>query len=245
MLFDSDTIRRKKLALWQQGAIEEFERRMRSATRPFPCIPATIGDSLRQFRFGFAGNPGDASSMDDLAVLLKEYTECSRDCGDYTSLVVFYETPQEMAEHMKVEEYEQLFWSQLAGLAERDPGEWPAHVPNDPHQALWEFCFHGEPYFMYCGTPAHVNRNSRYFPCFILAITPRWVLERFNASPSRASKIKQRIRERLKKYDAVDIHQDLKMYGSKYNYEWKQYFLRDDDTTVSKCPFHRFFNKKK
>ncbi|RXZ01416.1 YqcI/YcgG family protein [Fictibacillus sp. S7] len=245
MLYDSDTIRREKLASWQERAIDEFERRMRSATRPFPCIPATIGESLGQFRFGFAGNPGHTSSVEALAALLKEYTECAKDCGDYTSLIVFYETPWEMAESMKVEEYEQLFWSQLAGLAERDTSEWPAHIPNDPHEHLWEFCFHEEQYFMYCGTPAHVNRHSRYFPCFILAITPRWVLEKFNSSPSRASKIKQRIRDRLKKYDSIDIHNGLKTYGNEDNYEWKQYFLRDDDTAVSKCPFHRFFKKKK
>jgi FPC/CPF motif-containing protein YcgG len=73
----------------------------------------------------------------------------------------------------------------------------------------------------------------------MLAITPRWVLENFNASPTFAKKIKERIRKRLVNYDNIDIHPDLNSYGNENNYEWKQYYLRDDDTALSKCPFHK------
>ncbi|MED1939518.1 YqcI/YcgG family protein [Cytobacillus firmus] len=31
----------------------------------------------------------------------------------------------------------------------------------------------------------------------------------------------------------------MNSYGADDNFEWKQYFLRDDDTAISKCPFHR------
>ena len=101
---------------------------------------------------------------------------------------------------------------------------------------MWEFCYHGEQYFMYCATPAHINRKSRHFPYFMLAITPRGVLERFNTSPHRAAKIKEKIRERLAEYDSISIHPDLNTYGKDDNHEWKQYFLRDEDTTYQNVP---------
>lgn len=37
-------------------------------------------------------------------------------------------------------------------------------------------------------------------------------------------------------------------YGEEDNFEWRQYFLRDDDTLLSKCPFHqmlRFIKQEK
>jgi uncharacterized protein len=92
---------------------------------------------------------------------------------------------------------------------------------------------------MYCATPAHTNRRSRHFDTMMLAITPRWVLQAFNKSEIRAKKIKDSIRKRLKNYDAIDVHRDLNRYGADDNYEWKQYFLRDDDTALTRCPFHR------
>jgi len=97
---------------------------------------------------------------------------------------------------------------------------------------------------MYCASPAHRNRNSRHFDYFMLAITPRWVLKEFNKEKSYAKKIKSQVRNRLKHYDAINIHPDLNTYGNNDNYEWRQYFLRDDDTSLSKCPFHRLFKSK-
>lgn len=87
--------------------------------------------------------------------------------------------------------------------------------------------------------PAHKNRQSRHFDTMMLAITPRWVLQEFMKKETLASRLKNQIRKRLQKYDAVSIHPDLNSYGADDNFEWKQYFLRDDATTISKCPFHR------
>jgi FPC/CPF motif-containing protein YcgG len=138
----------------------------------------------------------------------------------------------------KVEQFERLFWDLLNGLRHLDPFDWPSHIPSDPHHPLWEFCFRNEQYFMYCATPSHTKRKSRHFPYFMLAVTPRWVMEEFNASPTLAMKIRSKIRERLENYDSVPAHPNLNRYGRDDNYEWKQYFLHDDETSLSKCPFH-------
>ncbi len=72
----------------------------------------------------------------------------------------------------------------------------------------------------------------------MVALTPRWVLDTFNSNQQKAETIRNRIRERLEAYDDIAPHPQLKQYGSSENHEWKQYFLRDEDSELSQCPFH-------
>ncbi|EWG11197.1 YqcI/YcgG family protein [Cytobacillus firmus] len=234
-LYTASSSSLQSLEDWQLNALDKFQKKMTDKEKPFPCIPATIGFAKNQLRYGFAADPGDPASIQQTASILKEFTKHSRDFGSYTSLIIFYKHK----DNLNVEEYEQLFWDQLTGLSEIDEVDWPNETPKDPYDPLWEFCFHGEKYFMYCATPAHKNRQSRHFDTMMLAITPRWVLQEFMKKGTLASRIKNQVRKRLLKYDAIPIHPDLNSYGSDDNFEWKQYFLRDDDTAISKCPFHR------
>ncbi|WP_088103270.1 YqcI/YcgG family protein [Halalkalibacter urbisdiaboli] len=222
----------------ERNTLEEFSNKMTSSESPFPCIPATKGFSLGHFRYGFINDPREESSVRAFATLLSEYTKHSRTFGKFTSLIVFFETPALLKDY-KDSQYERLFWDFLTKVSETDTSMWPEHIPTDPHQPLWEFCFQGEQYFIYCATPAHKKRKSRQFSSFLFAITPRWVLEQFHQSTHVASKIQSEIRKRLARYDIIASHPDLNRYGNTDNYEWKQYFLRDDQTTLSKCPFHR------
>lgn len=236
-LFSKDE--KLELEKWQKEALENFEAKINDKHRPFPCIPATQGYFLNHFRYGFVGDPRNAKTITELASVLKEYSINSREFGRYSSLIVFFKNPQDLIETYNVDKFEQLFWKQLNGLSSLDPLDWPNHIPDDPHNPAWEFCFHGEPYFMYCATPSHKNRKSRHFNVFMLAITPRWVLENFNASSSKINKIKSEIRNRLANYDSIPAHPSLNTYGQNDNYEWKQYFLHDEDTTLNRCPFHK------
>lgn len=212
---------------------------MSDKNQPFPCIPATIGFSKNQLRYGFIGDPRHTETLYELAELMSQFSSESRNFGSFTSLIIFYQTPRDIKDAYTVEDYEQLFWKQLSGLTALDSAEWPADIPKDPHNPIWEFCFNGEKYFMYCATPAHVNRQSRHFDVMMLAITPRWVLQEFNKKESFAKSIKASVRKRLANYDTVPIHPDLNSYGAEDNFEWRQYFLRDDDTSIAKCPYHR------
>jgi uncharacterized protein len=238
-LVTKENIHQMELEAWKKDAINRFDERMMDKEKHFPCIPATMGYQLNRFCFGFVPNPQNPLATKELALLLKEYSIVYKSIGAYTSLVIFYEPSPKRAGNPTVEQYEQMFWEQLNQLSKIDEMEWPSHIPADSMHSMWEFCFHGEQYFMYCATPSHSNRYSRHFPYFMLAITPRWVLEKFTSSPLHAEKIKAKIRDRLANYDSISIHPDLNTYGQKDNYEWKQYFLRDDQTTLSKCPFHK------
>ncbi|MBT2642255.1 YqcI/YcgG family protein [Bacillus sp. ISL-41] len=223
---------------WEKQALEKFFAKMSDKEKPFPCIPATIGFSMNQLRYGFVGNPKRETTINELASLLTSYSKHSREIGKYTSLIIFYETTESMKD-VPVKEYEQIFWEHLSGLTALDETEWPEDIPQDPHNPIWEFCFNGEKYFMYCATPAHKNRKSRHFDVMMLAITPRWVLQEFNKSQEYAQRIKAQVRKRLANYDTISIHPDLNTYGAEDNFEWRQYFLRDDDSSLSKCPYHR------
>ncbi len=46
-----------------------------------------------------------------------------------------------------------MYWSLLNTTSCLDEMEWPTHIPNDPMENTWEFCFHNESYFVYCATP--------------------------------------------------------------------------------------------
>jgi uncharacterized protein len=244
-LFMNEPSNKYQLQHWERLALEKFEAKMKDKEHPFPCIPATQGFSLNHLRYGFLGDPRNDSSVKELAQLLSAYTNHSQEYGDYTSLILFFETPSDIQKTYTVEQFEQIFWKHLNGLAEMDQVKWPHHIPTDPHNPLWEFCYHGEQYFMYCATPSHKNRKSRHFDVYMLAITPRWVLTEFGKSEEYAKKIRKHVRKRLELYDSINIHPDLNTYGKDDNYEWKQYFLHDDETALSKCPFNQMMNTQK
>ncbi|WP_339278096.1 YqcI/YcgG family protein [Paenibacillus sp. FSL W8-0426] len=242
LLFEHTEIEREELSLddWKKDACKRFASKMGDREHRFPCIPATHAFALGHLRYGFVSNSGNGSAGSQLAAIIAEYGQYSRSFGDYSSLVVFFEPGDNVEDVLS---YETLFWNLLSEVSGLDDASWPSDIPEDPENAMWEYCYDGERYFVYCGTPAHVLRQSRSFPYFMLALTPRWVLDRWNAHPQKAAAIAPRIRERLVKYDAAPAHPELKPYGSQGNLEYRQYFLRDDETSLSKCPFHRALQK--
>lgn len=225
------------LPIWQQEAFQSFNMLIGAVQNKYPCIPARRGFLTNNLRFSFVGDPRDLESAQALAKALGDYGKCSRETGQYASLVVFFETPNQLMETYNVESYRNLFWSLLNNVSSFDPNEWPFEIPTEPTQHKWEFCFGGEPYFSFCATPAHHIRKSRFFPCFLIAFQPRWVFDELNRQSSFRQKMKSLIRKRLLDYDGKIGHPDLKWYGQEDNHEWKQYFISDDDSSPSKCPF--------
>ncbi|MBY6036584.1 YqcI/YcgG family protein [Fictibacillus nanhaiensis] len=234
----------QKLENWKQSAYNHFTEMICDESHPYPCVPGKIGFQDDNLRFGFVDDPRETASCEQLASLLKSYGKVSRETGKYASLVVFCDS-RSIDPSTSIETYQDLFWSILNGVHEIDQTPWPEHIPTDPHDSAWEFCFDGEPYFAFCATPAHSVRKSRKFPYFLLAFQPRFVFDEINASTSLGQKLKKAIRRRLISYDGVDPHPNLKWYGQKDNHEWKQYFLSDDESTPSKCPFTAMMNKMK
>ncbi|WP_226668785.1 YqcI/YcgG family protein [Metabacillus litoralis] len=245
VLFDKEWLEEQieTLPLWKKEAYQAFSSLIADNENTYPCIPARQGFLSNNLRFSFMGDPREVSSAKELAQSLKEYRNISRETGKYASLAVFVETPKDILERYNVEDYRKLFWSILNNVTSFDEKKWPEGIPTDPSDHKWEFCFDGEPYFAFCATPAHQIRQSRYFPCLMLAFQPRWVFDEINDSTVFGRKMKKLIRKRLVEFDGVSGHPDLKWYGAEDNHEWKQYFLSDDDSSPSKCPFTSMKNK--
>ncbi|QHE63059.1 hypothetical protein FHE72_20150 [Rossellomorea vietnamensis] len=232
----------EELTPWQQSAYLHFSELMCDEEHPYPCVPGKQGFQTDTLRFGFAEDPRKDEATDKLVSLLKQYGRISRDTGKYASLVVFFQSEEIEG---SVEYYQQIFWDLLNRVHRLDATPWPDDIGKDPHDHTWEFCFDGEPYFSFCATPAHFVRKSRHFPYFLLAFQPRWVFDEINSSTAFGQKLKKVIRKRLVEFDEVDPHPSLKWYGQEDNYEWKQYYLSDDDSSMSKCPFSHMHKKIK
>ncbi|TXK72375.1 YqcI/YcgG family protein [Paenibacillus sp. N3.4] len=233
------------LPAWQQGAFRQFGNMIADPENSYPCIPGRQGFLTNNLRFGFAADPRSEQAISEVVQLLQAYRQCSRETGKFASLVIFFNTPEDMLKSSSVEDYEQLFWSVLSRASAKDQTPWPEHISTDPSHHSWEFCFDGEPYFSFCGTPAHIVRKSRMFPHFLIAFQPRWVFEEINDSTPYGRHMKKRIRQKLVEYDGIPAHPSLKWYGEEDNQEWKQYFLRDDESIPSRCPYTYMKNKLK
>ncbi|GER67396.1 hypothetical protein BpJC7_17980 [Weizmannia acidilactici] len=225
---------------WMVDAFTSFAARLSDKNKPFPCVPAVAGFALDQIQYAFI--EGGEAAGSSFASILKNYSGNWRQYGPYTSLIVFSNLP-----HFEggIEDYEQLFWQILSEAGSLDEEDWPADIPEDPEHPLWQFCFHGEKYFVYGASPAHQKRRSRHFPYLMFALTPRAVLEQFSKDKRKAERTRASIHQRLAAYDSVPIHPELKQYGEKDNFEWRQYFLRDDNGRPQTCPFAKARNKNR
>ena len=224
---------------WGPPAVLEMLDVIQSTAAPFPCTFAVSAARKRSLRFAFCDG-FDEDALAPLPGLLTAYLDGHRDLGRDTSFVVLFpDEPEDRA----LGGYRELFWAILDRLHAADDRPWPADVPLDPDDPRWEFCFHGEPIFVVCNTPAHEARRSRHSPGFVVTFQPRWVFEGIEAHTRQGQAARKVIRRRLAAYDAVAPSPALGDYGAPGNREWKQYFLDDgdggDDRTDGDgvCPF--------
>lgn len=162
--------------------------------------------------------------------------EQARSFGNYTSMVTFFNIDKDLSIH----EYQHTFWSILTRLHNIDLKEWPESIPNEENDPLWEFCFHGEPIFVVCNTPAHEMRRSRRANTYMITFQPRWVFDSIGLGTPKGDKSKDLVRSLLRQYDAIDPFPHLGIYGSPNNREWLQYFIPDTNevSATAQCPFH-------
>lgn len=213
---------------WQYILYKEFEATLLSETRSFPCIYGVAGMRSQQLRFGFS----ETMDATDVAALLSEYLPNARDCGRNTSLVIFSK-PEAVG---SVDYYQNRFWKLLKEIHMYDDKAWPASIPRMLDHPGWEWCFGGEPIFVVCNTPAHINRQSRRASSFMMTFQPRWVFDSILGPEEKSQKVLGAIRQRLDSFDFIKPSPALGRYGEVGNREFAQYFL-DDTNTEIKCPY--------
>jgi uncharacterized protein len=224
------------ISSWQSVLFSEFEAQMTSEARPFPCIFGVTGYRQDQLRYLFL----DPFDVDVLGAQLALFVSECRAHGPNTSLLVFTRPGPVQA----IEAYHRKLWLALDELADIDKSPWPDAIPRQIDHPMWEFSFAGEPIFVVCSTPAHVLRQSRRSSAFMLTFQPRWVFEKILGNEKAAEAAFAEVRKRLVPFDGTSPSPLLGRYGNHDGREYQQYFLYDDNETVSNCPFARLAQHK-
>jgi len=221
---------------WGPPVLDAFFADLTRSTSPFPCTFGVEAARRGGLRYAFVEDAADPAALLGLRDALTEYLHGYREVGRLTSFVALFRPNSSPA---PLEAYARQFWGVLDFLHRHDPLPWPAKVPTDPDDPAWEFCFHGEPVFVVCNTPAHRLRRSRRSAGLVMTFQPRWVFEGIEGHTERGRAARAVIRRRLTNYDAVPPHPSLGDYGDPGNREWMQYFLADvQESPRGGCPLH-------
>ena len=227
------------LPAWGPRRVKELRRILLDRASPFPCTFAVSAARKDALRFGFVDDVHNRSTWSVLHDILRDYLSGYRSIARDTSLIVFFGGH---VDGLGEGEYSARFWEILQHLHDTDPVRWPDELPVDPDEPMWEFSYAGEPIFVVCNTPAHVNRRSRHSAEFMITFQPRWVFEGIESDTPRGVAVRRTIRKRLRDFDGVGPSAVLGNYGDATNREWLQYFLYDVEQTdrdvgALRCPF--------
>lgn len=137
------------------------------------------------------------------------------------------------------EEYGDVFWSILQSLHDADGSPWPAEIPDKPDDPAWEFSFHGTAMFVFAASPTHLLRQSRNLgQSLVMLFQPRNVFNGIEGGTPSGIVARRRIRDRLAAWDTAAPHPSMGNYGDPSNFEWRQYFIAEDDSEAfATCPF--------
>lgn len=188
-----------------------------------------------RYIFLHSDDPSEPRNIKVIAPALQEYLRIARSLGPNTSLVIMA-APDALK---SVKEYNDRFWEMLRGLRIWDAKPWPEDFPQNTSSEKWTYCFDGTPLFPVALTPAHQRRWSRHAPVPLIALQPKWVLDRLLSTPKKRDSAVGKVRKLLAEYDQVEISPDLTTYGEVGTSEVHQLCLRDENETVE-CPFEDF-----
>lgn len=201
----------------------------------FPCYFGMSGQNRGELRYGYI-------SHDDWSRLPQMLEEFNHLFDNQERLIRhgFFLFVEPEREEKSIEYYREYFWNVLQYLHNHDRYEWPAEYPKDPDHYLWNFCFAEEPYFAFGNAPAYKQRKTRNLGnSLIIGFQPRRIFEGLKGTEKSGVMSRDKVRERVRKWDQLPKHPNIGHYGDKDHREWKQFFIGDDIEPISgKCPFH-------
>jgi FPC/CPF motif-containing protein YcgG len=221
---------------WWHAAHDEFRRTLTEPVEKFPCIYAIRALQNNTLRYAFLPDSRSDKAIAGLAEALAAYVDVCHSLQPFTAFIGFFE-PDER--ELTLDENHAEFWRALQALHELDPSPWPKHIPIDPAEPLWEFCFAGESLFVLGSGPAHRARRSRYTPVRTISFQPRFMFDELIAKPMLLSRARTIIRRRVLAMDGFPVHPMIQMYHEDGNREWRQYVVPEDNLPIEgSCPFH-------
>lgn len=208
--------------------------RERLSDPAYPCYFGTASERRGELRYGWV----EGEDMGHVPALLREFLALSRSNPNVRHALALFFRPEVVERPLSY--YRKRFWDVLRFMHGADASPWPEDRPSDPEDPKWEFCFDGEPMFVFASTPAYETRDSRNMGnSLVLLFQPRRIFDGVEGGTPAGTKAREMIRDRMRDWDGMDYHPDMGTYGDPSSFEWKQYFLPDDNSPVmGGCPFH-------
>jgi len=220
---------------WQRSAFEEISRTL--SQDDFPCLFARKALAAGSIHYAFC-DTRDGEGFSQARHALCAYTAFVKSVPVqeriYQPLILVLGEAGRAAK-----EQHSLGWRALRWLYEHDPLAWPDHVPADPEDPEWSFCFNAVPLFVNMSSGVHLQLRSRNLGRnLVLVINPR---ENFdvvaNIGSSKGRAIRKRIRERVEAFNGKKPSAVLGFYGDPENREWRQYQLEEaGHPAPARCP---------
>ncbi|KUP09807.1 YqcI/YcgG family protein [Bacillus coahuilensis m2-6] len=233
LLTKDDMTTEGRVPEWVKNEYLNFREVVTNKT--FPCYFGMAAEKKGELRYSYVSN-------DDWSTLpgaIKEFNQLFDENKRLIrhGLFVFIE-PE--TEDKDIPYYREYFWNILQYLHDQDEESWPADYPTDPEHHLWAFSFAGEPYFVFGNAPAYKQRKTRDLGnSLVLGFQPRRIFEGLEGTSPGGVMSREKVRERVEKWDNLPKHPNISHYGDPDHREWKQYFIGDDIKPIEgKCPFH-------
>lgn len=227
-----DTVGVAKPPLWLIESYAVFRRNVMHAD--YPCFFGRTAEKSGDMYYAYA----ERESLQDLPATLSHFlTVRTAVAGRRTNLAVFFKPELRPLEH---HEYGRGVWDVLQYLYDHDPHPERNVEPYDPSHHLWMFPFSGTLFFIVAASPSHRLRRSRNLgPGVIMIFQPSDVFIDPQTRQPISAELRETVRQRLRKWDAIAPHPDLGIYPQAENLEWVQFFLSDDSRReTGTCPFH-------
>ncbi|EAM3005561.1 hypothetical protein CE655_11440 [Salmonella enterica] len=124
---------------------------------------------------------------------------------------------------IKKEEEQPFVWEQIQYLHDRDIGEWPDSIPEDPECSEWTFFIKNIESFINVNYPGHKEIRSRNLGNnIIFVINPRKYFDIVdNIIIPKGVKIREKICSRVRVYNDDESLLELGFYEDDNNREWR------------------------
>lgn len=231
VLSKSDLTHSDAVPKWLKQEYQYFQRQVLDPD--FPCYFGTIAETKGEIYTTYV-NGNDLSTLPDDFRYFLDHIDIQE---KRKSLAIFFE-PE--SSEQTLDTYRKRFWYTLDFLHREDEKSWPSDNPQDPDEKFWNFCFHGEPLFVFANTPAYRNRKSRNLGnSMVIMMQSIDVFKGIEPGTPAGAKTRKNIRERLLKFDNYLSHPDMGNPRGLMQRPWKLYFLSDDmNKDKGNCPFH-------
>ncbi|AND37843.1 YqcI/YcgG family protein [Cytobacillus pseudoceanisediminis] len=218
-----------------EWVIQEYKTFHDTVTdKTFPCYFGMTAEMRGELRYAYITQE-DWSNLPEALESFIELFDAPKLIRHGLFVFVEPETDEKPLEH-----YREYFWNILQYLHKVDTKPWPKDYPTDPDHHLWAFSFAEEPFFVFGNAPAYKQRKTRDLGnSLVLGFQPRRIFEGLEGTSKGGIMSREKVRERVEKWDGLPTHPNISHYGDPEHREWKQYFIGDDIKPIEgKCPFH-------